>query len=70
MNNEHIVTDFYNTLAMLAYLMDISCIHHHWKQRLLDLLKQYSIDAKAIGAPAGFELLPIWHINHIGIKHE
>jgi len=50
----------YNTLAMLAYLMDVTCIHHHWKQRLFELLKQHSIDAEAIGTPTGFESLAIW----------
>ncbi|MDX8412919.1 MAG: Abi family protein, partial [Mariprofundales bacterium] len=50
----------YNTLAMLAYLMDVTCTNHHWKQRLLELLKHHHIDAGAIGAPAGLELLTIW----------
>jgi len=40
--------------------MDVTCIGHHWKQRLLELLKHHRIDAREIGAPAGFESLPIW----------
>jgi len=50
----------YNTLAMLAWLMDVTCIEHHWKSRLFGLLKQHAIDARAIGAPVSFELLPVW----------
>jgi abortive infection bacteriophage resistance protein len=50
----------YNTLAMLAWLMDVTCIDHHWKSRLLGLFKQHAVDARAIGAPVDFELLPVW----------
>jgi len=50
----------YNTLVMLAWLMDVTCIDHHWKSRFLGLLKQHAVDARAIGAPVGFELLPVW----------
>jgi len=52
----------YNTLGMLVWLMDVTCPGHHWKVRLLELIKRHNIDARAMGAPAGFESLPIWQL--------
>ncbi len=50
----------YNTLVMLAYLMDIVCPDHHWRSRLKELLSEHHIDVSMMGFPENWEELPIW----------
>ncbi|MBZ2190100.1 Abi family protein [Alcanivorax sp. JB21] len=50
----------YNTLVMLAALMDVVCPDSQWKKRLGDLLVQHHIDAHAMGFPEGWRNLPVW----------
>jgi abortive infection bacteriophage resistance protein len=50
----------YNTLVILAYLMDIISPRHHWKQRLEVLLGEHRIDIHRMGFPPGFVNRPIW----------
>lgn len=50
----------YNTLAMLAWLLDVICPGHHWKQRLKAVLAQHAVDPQRMGFPAGWEQMPIW----------
>lgn len=50
----------YNTLVMLAYLMDIVCPNHHWRSRLKELLSEHHIDVLMMGFPENWEELPIW----------
>ena len=50
----------YNTLVMLAYLMDVISRHHHWKHRLRDLIEKHRINTRAMGFPENFEVLDIW----------
>jgi abortive infection bacteriophage resistance protein len=50
----------YNTLVMLAYLMDIISPRHHWKHRLKCLIDQHGIDTRQMGFPSDFMNRPIW----------
>jgi len=50
----------YNTLVMLAYLMDIVSPDHHWKRRLQDLISEHGIDTGQMGFPADFIKRSIW----------
>jgi len=57
------VRHLYNTLAMLAWLMQITCPDNHWKSRLLALLKAHHVNPHAMGMPGGFESLPLWQVS-------
>jgi abortive infection bacteriophage resistance protein len=50
----------YNTLTVLAWLLDRVSPQHHWKQRLKTLLAQHAIDLQRMGFPNGWEQRPIW----------
>ena len=51
----------YNTLATLAYLMDILNPGHHWKKRLGDLFRHHpSVKSHFMGFPDNWRDLPIW----------
>jgi abortive infection bacteriophage resistance protein len=50
----------YNTLVMLAYLMDVICPGHHWKHRLKVLIDSQSIDTRHMGFPDDFAERPVW----------
>jgi abortive infection bacteriophage resistance protein len=50
----------YNTLAVLAWLLDSISPQHQWKQRLKALLVQHQIDPLRMGFPAGWQQMPIW----------
>lgn len=51
----------YNTLVMLAYIMDIINPGHHWKLRLSELFRQHpNVKARHMGFPEGWRDLPIW----------
>jgi abortive infection bacteriophage resistance protein len=51
----------YNTLATLAYLMDILNPGHHWKKRLGDLFRHHpSVKSRSMGFPDNWQELPIW----------
>lgn len=52
----------YNTLVMLAYMLDIISPGHHWKTRLFDLIHRHQPDIPSMGIPTGWEALPLW--NH------
>lgn len=53
----------YNTLVMLAYLMDQTRLNHHFKTRLHKLLKRYSVDDKAMGFPENWRGLKVWAVG-------
>jgi len=53
----------YNTLVMIAHLMDVICIDHHWKQRLVKLIAQYDIDVSGMGFPDDWLAMPVWSSN-------
>ncbi|TLS78031.1 Abi family protein [Mariprofundus erugo] len=55
----------YNTLAMLAHLMDVTCIEHHWKTRLLTLLQKHHVDTRAMGFPADYASRPLWRVDGV-----
>ena len=50
----------YNTLTVLAWLVDGISPQHHWKQRLKDLLAQHAVDLPRMGFPAGWEQMAVW----------
>ncbi|MES9903990.1 MAG: Abi family protein [Sedimenticola sp.] len=50
----------YNSMVMMAYLMDVICIDHHWKQRLKDLITEHNIDTSKMGFPADWQAKSIW----------
>jgi abortive infection bacteriophage resistance protein len=50
----------YNTLTVLAWLLDCISPHHHWKHRLKTLLTQHDIDSHHMGFPADWEQMAIW----------
>lgn len=51
----------YNSLAMLAYLMDVINPGHHWKKRLGDLFRHHpSVREKFMGFPENWRELPLW----------
>lgn len=51
----------YNTLVMLAYLMDIFNPGHHWKERLVELFDRHpDVPARAMGFPDDWRERGIW----------
>ena len=50
----------YNTLVILAALMDTVSPGHQWKQRLSDLLTRHRIDTGAMGFPDDWQQRPLW----------
>lgn len=50
----------YNTLVFIIYLMDRISPEHHWKTRLLDLLRHHQIKTKAMGFPDNWDENPWW----------
>ena len=51
----------YNTLATLAYLMDVINPGHHWKKRLNDLFRNHpSVRERFMGFPSNWRELPLW----------
>ena len=42
---DHGCKRLYNTLVVLAYLMDVTCPGHHWKKRLIALIEEHNIDS-------------------------
>ena len=53
----------YNTLVMLAYLMDVISQAHHWKQRLITLITAHKIETIHMGFPDDWQTRPIWKIS-------
>jgi abortive infection bacteriophage resistance protein len=53
----------YNTLVILAYLMNLISPGHHWKTRLFDLFKNHFINQQAMGFPGDWQQRPIWTAN-------
>lgn len=50
----------YNTLVMLAYLMDKLCPDHEWKKRLRDLILHHRIPIDQMGFPSDWQARAIW----------
>ena len=51
----------YNTLVLLAYLMDKISPDNLWKQRLFNLLNEHSVNTKVMGFPNNWRELQIWN---------
>ena len=58
--HDHGERRIYNTLVMLAYLMDQTSPDHHFKIRLHGLLRKYSVDDSAMGFPENWRALKFW----------
>jgi len=51
----------YNTLVMLAHLLDRISAHSHWRQHLLGLFSEHTaVDLSAMGFPANWRNFVIW----------
>lgn len=50
----------YNTLVMLAAMMDIVSPGHLWKGRLQGIIKRHHIQTRAMGFPDDWQQRPIW----------
>ncbi|MAD75552.1 MAG: abortive phage resistance protein [Rheinheimera sp.] len=55
--------ELYNTLVLIAHVMNRIAPDNQWRQRLLDLLDRYpAIDTSAMGFPADWRQLAIWQL--------
>lgn len=50
----------YNTLVMLAHLMDVICPNHHFRPHLSQLLDRYEMDERTMGFPTDWQNTPFW----------
>jgi abortive infection bacteriophage resistance protein len=50
----------YNTLVLLAYLMNLISPGHHWKNRLIELFNKHPVNYHAMGFPNDWQQRPIW----------
>ena len=50
----------YNTLTMLAYLLDVISRHHHFRERLAELIERYAINPASMGFPDDWLQRPTW----------
>lgn len=50
----------YNSLVMIAGLLEVVSPGSFWKQRLCQLLSEHSIDTQAMGFPDGWRRRPVW----------
>ncbi len=50
----------YNTLTMLAYLMEQISPDTAWKKKVLESIDRRSIDVMQMGFPANFKTTPVW----------
>lgn len=53
----------YNTLVMLAWMMDRISPVNHWKIRLLELIQRHDIDSQAMGFPINYPERSVWRFN-------
>lgn len=63
--NSNNVRYIYNTLTVLAYLMEALDPNSRWKMRLLNLLKSHKIDTQHMGFPSDYLSTPVWKIRFI-----
>lgn len=50
----------YNTLVMLAGLLEVVSPGNHWRQRLVKLLSSHKVDVRAMGFPEDWRQRPVW----------
>ncbi|MBZ9539788.1 Abi family protein [Modicisalibacter tunisiensis] len=50
----------YNTLTLMAYLMDAVNPRHHWRERLIQLIDQHGVDTSAMGFPDDWRARQLW----------
>jgi len=51
----------YNSLVILLHCMDVIAPQHQWRARLKELIVRHAIPVAAMGFPAGWGQLAIWH---------
>ena len=60
----------YNTLAIMAFVMDRVAPQSRWKQRLITLLNENPVqDFAAMGFPQDWMSRPVWRVQPKPIKH-
>jgi len=57
----------YNTLTMLAWLMDAISPNHHWRVRLNHLHQSHNIDLSSMGFPRSWNTNPVWRDSNTAI---
>ena len=60
--NTNDVRKIYNTLTMLAFLLDSICPSSSWRRRVLECMARYEIDPTQMGFPANYRETVIWKI--------
>ncbi|SEP19493.1 Abortive infection bacteriophage resistance protein [Aquisalimonas asiatica] len=67
--HHHEPRKIYNTVAMLAYLLDRISPNHSWKRRLRTLLDAHGIDSAQMGFPSDVWERPLWRDSHATPEH-
>lgn len=57
----------YNTLVMLAWMLDRISPDHHWKRRLFSLIRSHDIDPVEMGFPEDYARRAIWRTSDGGV---
>lgn len=50
----------YNTLVLIAYLIELVSPNSNWSGKLIKLLERYNIDVASMGFPSDWQEKPIW----------
>lgn len=50
----------YNTLVMLAAMMDLGCPGHLWRTRLQRVIKEHRVNVQLMGFPKDWQQRPVW----------
>ena len=58
--NQHQLAKIYNSLVFISHLHKIIVQGSTWHTDLVELLKKYNIDVRAMGFPDDYEKLPTW----------
>jgi abortive infection bacteriophage resistance protein len=59
-SNDRLLKKLYNTLVLLAYLMEQVCQHSTWMVKLKSLISEHNIDVTKMGFPNNWMNKPIW----------
>lgn len=61
--NASVTRKLYNTLAIVAYLMDVVAPGTDWRKRLIELLGNRALaDTTLMGFPENWKQLPAWKV--------
>ena len=53
----------FNTILIIDYFLSMICPQNNWRKELVQLIKDYSIDARRMGFPADWESDPHWTMH-------